>query len=68
MQSGTVISLKADKGFGFIAGVNGAEYFFHRTSLVNPAQFAEMFVGASVTFENEESEKGPRAARVELVG
>jgi CspA family cold shock protein len=53
-----------DKGFGFITP-EGADkdVFFHTSALVDVG-FDELRVGDMVSFETEESEKGPRAVNV----
>ncbi|TAK03682.1 cold shock domain-containing protein [Patescibacteria group bacterium] len=53
-----------DKGFGFITP-DGEEkdVFFHMSSLVD-VQFDELRVGDKVSFETEDSDKGPRAVNV----
>jgi cold shock protein len=53
-----------DKGFGFITP-EGQEkdIFFHMSSLVDVA-FDELRVGENVSFDIEESDKGPRAINV----
>ena len=59
-----VIKKLTDKGFGFIT-VDGQEkdLFFHGNSLVD-VQFNELREGDRVTFEVEESQKGPNAVNV----
>ncbi len=53
-----------DKGFGFIAPETGdKDVFFHSSSLVD-VTFDELREGDAVTFETEDSEKGPRAVNV----
>ena len=59
-MNGIVKALNADKGYGFIKGENGAEYFFHRSALQN-ISFEELEKGREVTFEDAEGTKGPRA-------
>jgi CspA family cold shock protein len=61
-----VIKKKTDKGFGFIA-VDGQEkdLFFHSKALVG-ITFEEIQEGDSVTFESEQSPKGPNAVNVQL--
>jgi CspA family cold shock protein len=53
-----------DKGFGFITP-DGADkdVFFHTSALVDVG-FDELRVGDMVSFETEESDKGPRAVNV----
>lgn len=59
-MTGTVKNVNIDKGYGFIKGENGAEYFFHRSALKN-ITIEELDRGREVTFEDAEGTKGPRA-------
>ena len=54
-----------DKGFGFIA-VEGEEkdLFFHSSSLID-LTYDELQEGDAVTFDTEDSDKGPRATNVQ---
>ena len=63
MATGTIKRIVADRGFGFIAGEDGNEYFFHRNSVEN---FDALRGDESVTFEVEDSAKGPRANQVKV--
>ncbi len=60
-----VIKKKTDKGFGFIT-VAGQEkdLFFHSKSLVG-VTFEELNEGDTVSFDVEESPKGPNAVNVQ---
>ncbi len=62
-----VIKKKTDKGFGFIT-VEGQEkdLFFHSNSLVD-VTFDEIKEGDKVTFEIQDSQKGPNAVNVKRV-
>jgi len=61
-----VIKKKTDKGFGFIAVEDGGkDLFFHSNSLVG-VSFEEIQEGDNVTFESEQSPKGPNAVNVQL--
>ncbi len=62
-----VIKKLTDKGFGFIA-IEGDEkdLFFHGND-VTGTEFNELNEGDKVTFEKEDSEKGPRAVNVTVV-
>jgi cold shock protein len=64
MPTGTIKKLVSDRGFGFIAGEDGQEYFFHRSSI--EGEFDRLHGGERVTFTLEASPKGPRAADVRL--
>jgi len=59
-----VVKKKTDKGFGFIT-VEGQEkdLFFHSKSLVD-VTFDELNEGDNVTFDVEDSPKGPNAVNV----
>lgn len=61
-----VIKKKTDKGFGFIT-VDGQDkdLFFHSNSLVG-VSFEDLQEGDNVTFESEQSAKGPNAVNVQL--
>lgn len=62
-MTGKVKNVHPDKGFGFIQGENGTEYFFHRSAVKN-CTFEELKAGREVTFEDSEGTKGPRAEDV----
>jgi cold shock protein len=64
VTTGTIKKVVADRGFGFITAVDAKEYFFHRNSLDSTLNFDQLVGGESVEFEIEQSDKGPRAARV----
>lgn len=64
MPAGTITKLVSERGFGFIAGEDGKEYFFHRTGVDGTLTFDSLLGGEKVTFEIEPSPKGPRATRV----
>ncbi|MFH1098435.1 MAG: cold shock domain-containing protein [Candidatus Uhrbacteria bacterium] len=62
-MNGTIQRL-TDKGFGFITPEGGdKDVFFHSSVLVD-VTFEGLKVGDRVTFEVEDSEKGPRATTV----
>ena len=49
------------KGFGFIIGEDGNQYFVHSTGLNSGVSVSE---GDEVTFEIEQGDKGPKAVKV----
>lgn len=56
---------KMKEGFGFIAGNDGIDYFFHWTALQKTSvKFAELEIGDRVEFTRIEAPKGPRAIEV----
>jgi CspA family cold shock protein len=64
--AGTVKSVHSGKGFGFIEGPDGQQYFFHRSAVIGGGRFDEILAGDRVTFAPGEGEKGPRAERVSV--
>jgi cold shock protein len=62
-MNGTIKRLVTDKGFGFVEGPDGSEYFFHQ-SACNGVSFDELREGETVTFQTGQGPKGPRAEKV----
>ena len=65
LTTGTIKKVVADRGFGFITAADAKEYFFHRNSLDSTLDFDRLVGGERVTFEIEDSPKGPRASKVQ---
>lgn len=66
-MKGKIRSLKTTKNFGFISPERGgAKIFFHHTGLVG-IRFPDLKNGDRVTYEIEQTEKGPQAVKVEKV-
>ena len=67
MASGTIKKHVHDKGFGFIQGSDGADVFFHHSSVAD-RQFDNLTEGQSVEYTVDQGGgpkgKGPRAASV----
>jgi cold shock protein len=63
-MQGKVKFFNTTKGFGFIAGEDGKEYFVHSTGLVGVTALNE---NDSVKFEIEQGDKGPKAVKVTKV-
>jgi CspA family cold shock protein len=60
------IKTKTDRGFGFISREGETkDLFFHSKDLIG-VTFDELQVGATVTFEVVDGEKGPSAKNVKL--
>jgi CspA family cold shock protein len=60
-----VIKKKTDKGFGFITAQGmDKDVFFHSKALVG-VSFEELNEGEQVSFEVEQSPKGPNAVNVQ---
>jgi len=64
-MKGTVKFFNEMKGFGFIAGEDGKEYFVHTSGLKEGVTLNE---NDAVTFDVEEGDKGPKAANVAKEG
>jgi cold shock protein len=65
MTTGTVKRVISERGFGFIVGEDGKEYFFHRDGLTSSVDFDRLVGGETVSFEVETGPKGDRAVRVQ---
>jgi cold shock protein len=63
MENGKVKKVMKDRGFGFIAMVDGKEVFFHRSEC-RDVEFDSLEQGQEVGFELELVPKGPRARNV----
>jgi CspA family cold shock protein len=62
-MEGSIGTIRADKGFGFIKDAKGKDYFFHR-SAVSGEGLEDLREGDSVEFDVGEGPKGPRAENV----
>lgn len=64
-MKGKIARLVTDKGFGFISREGETkDLFFHSNNLVEGLQFNDLKEGDEVTFEVEQTEKGPGAVKV----
>ena len=61
IMKGTVKFFNRSKGFGFIAGEDGKEYFVHQSALAEGVMLND---NDAVDFDVEEGERGPKAANV----
>jgi CspA family cold shock protein len=62
-MTGSIRTLRVDKGFGFIKDDNGKEYFFHQSAVYGEG-LDNLREGDRVEFEVGEGPKGPRAESV----
>lgn len=62
-MKGTVKFFNQMKGFGFVVGEDGKEYFIHITGI---AQGVTLRENDAVTFDVEEGDRGPKATNVNL--
>jgi len=62
-MNGTIKTL-TDRGFGFITPEGEEKDVFFHSSALSGVEFDELNIGDSVTFDIEDSDKGPRAVNV----
>jgi CspA family cold shock protein len=67
MATGNVRKIVHDRGFGFIRGENGKDFFFHSSSMPM-GEFDTLHGEEAVEFEIVQGPKGPRAENVRLIG
>ncbi|MDO5330400.1 MAG: cold shock domain-containing protein [Bacillota bacterium] len=65
-MKGTVKMFNKEKGYGFIRADDGHDVFFHYSALIMDG-YKTAEVGEVVEFEEEVSEKGPRAKDIKKV-
>jgi len=58
------IKTKTDRGFGFILPEGQDKDVFFHSSALDGVTFDELQIGDAVTFDVEQSDKGPRAVSV----
>jgi CspA family cold shock protein len=63
-MEGTIKWFNGQKGFGFINGEDGKDYFVHFSAIPEDVRLNE---GDKVTFDVVETEKGVQAQNVQLV-
>lgn len=65
---GSIRKLKQDRGFGFIAGDDGRDHFFHWSGMEKTTKnFRELEIQDRVSFVVVEGDKGPRAVCVRVL-
>jgi cold shock CspA family protein len=63
METGTVVAVKLDKGFGFIHA-SGRDIFFHVKDVADGLAFDETLRERRVEFNVVDTDKGPKAVAV----
>ena len=66
-MKGTVKWFNSTKGFGFIEGEDGTDYFVHHTAIKSEDDHKSLREDENVTFDIAETEKGKQAQNVEVV-
>ncbi|MCC7106496.1 MAG: cold shock domain-containing protein [Chloroflexi bacterium] len=69
MQTGKVVRLIRDRGFGFIRLSDGSEVFFHHSAM-GPGEFDQLHEGDELEFTVDQDQygRGTRAANVHHAG
>ena len=62
-MTGTVKWFNEKKGFGFILGEDGKDYFLHFSNIEKQG-FKTVLEGERVSFEVENSGRGPQATKI----
>ena len=65
-MTGKISRLLCEKGFGFIAGEDGQDYFMHRSAVRDGSVFEQLRDGQPVTFDASRGDKGLRAENVRV--
>jgi cold shock protein len=65
-MTGTISRVISDKGFGFIQGEDGKEYFMHRSAVRDGSVFEQLREGQPVAFDAGLGDKGLRAENVRI--
>jgi len=63
-MTGTIKTLVADRGFGFIAREGETKDLFFHSKNLSGVTFDELNIGDAVTFEVVKGDKGPAAKNV----
>jgi cold shock protein len=67
MPTGTVKWFSDDKGFGFVTPDEGGKDLFVHHSAIAGSGFRSLQEGARVSYDEEPSDKGPKAVNVQPV-
>ena len=64
MPTGTVKWFNADKGVGFVTPYEGGKDLFVHHTGIEGSGFRSLQEGSKVSYEEEQSDKGPKAVKV----
>lgn len=64
MATGSIKTLRDDKGFGFITPDEGERDLFVHFSAINGEGYKSLPEGARVSYDEEAGDKGPKAVNV----
>jgi CspA family cold shock protein len=56
------------KGYGFIEQPDGADAFVHYSDIITEERYKTLYPGQDVEYELTDSERGPKALNVQVVG
>lgn len=65
-ETGLVVRIFPEAGYGFIKTLNGREVYFHKNSVIHN-DFDRLEIGTGVRLIQAEGEKGPQASTVQIV-
>lgn len=65
-MKGSVKWFSDEKGYGFIAGDDGRDYFAHFSGILQDG-FKSLAEGQRVSFDLEDTEKGPKAINITVL-
>lgn len=63
-MTGTIRTVNSDRGFFFIKGSDGKQYFAHVSALKDKTWMYELAEDDAVSFDSTDAPKGPRAENI----
>ena len=62
--TGRIVKIFPESDYGFIITTDSREIYFHRNSLLDGIELAQLKFGTEVSFIEEQGDKGPQASRI----